>query len=476
MIKRFTQSIIFLLFLNILVKPFWIFAIDRTVQNRVGAAEYGMYFSLFSFSLLLNMMADLGITNYNNRYIAQNRDQLRNQLGMIIPVKLLLGLAYLIFTLITALFLDYSVRQLSLLIWLLINQMLVSLTLYLRSNISALQLFNTDSLISVTDKFIMIALCSFFLWGGVFPDFRIEWLVYIQTLAYTASFILVLFLVIYKSGKPIFSFNARNLKHTLQQSFPFALLALLMISYTRIDAVMLERMLPDGKAEAGIYAQAFRISDALTMFGVMFASILLPLFAHMLKDKEPINATLSHSFALLMIPSLAIIIALIFSVKPFMELLYFEHSDKSAEILVYLLIGFGGICVSYIFGTLLTSAGKLKVLNIIAFTGLVLNVSLNFVLIPGFGSKGAAIASMCTQLLMGALQALLSFYVLKIRILSITPVKYGVLFLCILLLAWFLQYISTPWFISIFVVAAFSLLMGLLLKLIKLYNLLSVFK
>ena len=52
--RKFINNLIFIVFLNILVKPFWILGIDVAVQNRVGADEYGLYYSVFSFSILLD--------------------------------------------------------------------------------------------------------------------------------------------------------------------------------------------------------------------------------------------------------------------------------------------------------------------------------------------------------------------------------------------------------------------------------------
>ena len=51
--NRFIKNIIFLLFLNLLVKPFWILGIDVAVQNRVGASAYGLYFALTLITLRL---------------------------------------------------------------------------------------------------------------------------------------------------------------------------------------------------------------------------------------------------------------------------------------------------------------------------------------------------------------------------------------------------------------------------------------
>ena len=467
MTKKFTESIIILLVLNLLIKPFWIFGIDRTIQNTVGADQYGLYFSLFSFSLLFNIVADLGITNYNNRNIAQNHHLIAQQVGRILPIKLALGFLYAIITLVAAFLIGYSSHQVSLLIWLTINQVLISATQYLRSNISGLQLFKTDSLISVTDKFLLIIICSYLLWWPSNQPFKIEWLVYSQTVAYSISLAIALIIVIIKSGKINFNFQIKKGIFTLKQSLPFAILIFLMVFYTRIDAVMLERMLPDGKTHAGIYAQAFRILDALSMFAFLFASILLPLFAKMIKDGQAINETLSHSFALLMIPSLGLSLAIFFYAEDFMQLLYYDHIRESAKVLSLLIIGFLGIAATYIFGTLLTAAGKLKALNRIAMVALFTNIILNILLIPKYGVWGAAFSSMLTQVLMGAIQGVISFTAFKITAGSATFIKYLLFMVALFIASFLINKTIERWYIAFVLIILIAILFGFIGKILK---------
>jgi len=465
--KKFTESIIILLVLNLLIKPFWIFGIDRTIQNTVGADQYGLYFSLFSFSLLFNIAADLGITNYNNRNIAQNHHLITQQVGHILPIKFSLGIFYAIITIIAAFSIGYSSHQVSLLILLTINQILISGTQYLRSNISGLQLFKTDSLISVSDKFLLILICSYLLWWPSTTLFKIHWLVYAQTAAYSTSFLIALAVVIAKSGKIAFKLNLKKGIYTLKRSFPFAILIFLMVCYTRIDAVMLERMLPDGKMQAGIYAQAFRILDALSMFAFLFASILLPLFAKMIKEKQTINETLSHSFALLIIPSLGLLASLLFYSQDFMQLLYIEHITKSSQVLSLLMIGFIGIAASYIFGTLLTAAGKLKTLNRIALFAVILNIVLNLLLIPDYGVVGAAFSSMLTQVLMGIAQAVISIFVFKIKIRAITIVRYSLLSVLLIAGSILIDYLFSAWYVPFVTIPLITVLMAFAFRILK---------
>ena len=92
--RKFVTNLALVIFLNLLVKPFWIFGIDRTVQNVVGADIYGFYFSMFSFSLLLNILLDMGITNYNNRNIARDPGKLPEAFSSIVGLKFLLAVFY----------------------------------------------------------------------------------------------------------------------------------------------------------------------------------------------------------------------------------------------------------------------------------------------------------------------------------------------------------------------------------------------
>ena len=77
--------------------------------------------------------------------------------------------------------------------------------------------------------------------------------------------------------------------------------------------------------------------------------------------------------------------------------------------------GFIPISTTYVFGTLLTANGNLKQLNIVAAFGMLLNISLNFILIPVYKSVGSASASLFTQFLTALLQVLIARYVFKFR-------------------------------------------------------------
>jgi O-antigen/teichoic acid export membrane protein len=204
----------------------------------------------------------------------------------------------------------------------------------------------------------------------------------------------------------------------IKQSFPFALLVLLMSFYNRIDSVMLERMLPKGigTAEVDIYAKAYRLLDAVNMIAYLFSVILIPIFAKLIRDKSPIDGMVKLSFTLIFTISVIVATGSSFYSKHLMNLLYTGQVAEAQEVFVLLIIGFIPIATTYIFGTLLTANGSLKALNIMALTGMILNVSLNYLLIPHFYAVGSAYASLITQFVTAIIQIAIAQKIFKFSI------------------------------------------------------------
>lgn len=396
--RKFATNLIFLFAANLLVKPFWIFGIDRVVQNKVGAEDYGTYFAVFNYSFLLSIILDFGINNFNNRAVSRNNKRSGEYLLNLLLLKSFLAIIYFVATLLTARAAGYSSLQMSLLLFLAINQILLSAILYFRSNIAALQLFRTDSFISVLDRLLTIAFCLLLLYSSYFKaDFNIRWFIYAQTLALLITALTAFFIVFRRTVLKVHIWQFRFTKLILLKSFPFALLALLMGIYYRVDAVMLERMLPNGAHEAGIYAASFRLLDALNMFGYLFATLLLPMFAGMIRRKENVTELVKFSSELMLVMAVVAGVNCYFFRNEIMHLLYHDANSYWAEIFGWLMLNFIPMSSIYIFGTLLTAKGSLKALNYIALGGMLLNVGLNLFLIPRHGALGATVATLITQ-------------------------------------------------------------------------------
>jgi len=280
--------------------------------------------------------------------------------------------------------------------------------MFIRSNINALHHFGLDSVLSVLDKLIMILLGSVLLWTPLRKNFTIEAFAVAQTLSYMATVAVSLIFLTRTTGRLRIKFDRVLSLSMLKNSLPYALMVLLMTAYSRLDSVVIDRLLPNGSEAAGIYAQAFRLLDAANMLPFLFASLLLPIFSGMIKQKREFGPFLNFSFLLLVVPVVAIAIPTIAHRAPIINLLYHEHVDLSAPVLGLLMISYIFISVGYVFGTLLTSNGNIKELNIVSGAAVVVCLSVQITLVPRFGVTGAAIGNMVVNFLVAVAQVTIS--------------------------------------------------------------------
>ncbi len=401
--RKFVINIIFLVAINLLVKTFWVLGIDRSVQNIAGEEEYGFYFSLFSFSVLFTLLLDLGIAGFNNRAVSSDPSKLRAYFGNILVIRLSASAVYFIITILAAFLMNYSDRQLSLLLVLMLNQIFASVTIWLRSNISGLQHFFLDSILSVADRLVMIFLCSLILWGGIGGPFRIESFVYAQTVAYVTVMITAFLLVIRMGHIKRLNFSFMAMKGIVRAGIPYALVALFMTLYWRMDSVMLERILPGGRMQAGAYAQSFRLFDAFAMIPVMFGGLLLPVFSRELSGGKDLRPIVSIASKMLLTPISMAAVMLVTWPEEILDLLYTSSVTDSVSAFRLLMTALIPVSLIYIYSTILTAAGKMSLLAVITAAAMLLNLILNLILIPDMTITGSAIAALTTQSLVALL-------------------------------------------------------------------------
>ena len=467
--REFLLNILFLVFVNLLIKPFFIFGIDRTIQNQVGLEDYGIYVALFNFTFLLSIINDFGIQSFNNQHISQNNDLLDTYFPNILILKIGLGLLFTVLVLIMALLIGYDSSYFYLIGFLVLNHILHSAIHFFRSNISALGYYRTDSLMTVLERTVLIGICSILLWANPFETtFQIEWFIYAQTCSLFITAVVAFVLVYKQLSVFILSFDGALLWDLFKQSLPFALIVFLMSIYTRLDFVMIERLLEDGKKEAGIYASAYRLLDAANVIGVLFSGLLLPMFAKLLKEKADFIPLLQISARMMFCGTLALAIAVAGFRVEIMTLLYDQATIYSAAILGILIFTFILVGGGYIYGTLLLANRSLKQLNQLFLGTVMLNIGLNFFVIPRWGALGAAYSTLITQSFAFIGQVLIAKKIFQLAT-DVALLKHLSLFLIGFLLITYIGYTYLPfyWGTNFMIVLILGVLLGFATNLLK---------
>ncbi len=407
--KRFFSSLALSLFLNLLIKPFSVLVIDAGVQRVLGNEVYGNYFVLLSLTLVFNIFLDLGLNNYTTREIAKDESKLAVHVSRIVYLRLILFGVYILLVCSTALLIGIGKESLQVLGLLIINQFVIQSIAFIRSIFSGLHRFNIDTIISVLDRLLLICMVG---WALVFNRDLISPFSFVlaQTVGYFITLVVALILLSKNLHKLKLTWEPHYVSDVLKKSIPFAVLVLLMLLYNRSDVVLLKQLSRSGDFQAGIYAQGYRLLDALYMLGMIFAGLLYPVFSRMIhRENQEIGSLIQVSGKLLIGGSLGIMILSVSNADYLLNLIYGPQvTPQSISVFSLLMVGFFFMSFNFIFGTLLTAKGALRLLNLISLGGVIVSVSMNIFLIPKFGAMACAYVTILTQAVVSFLLLIIS--------------------------------------------------------------------
>lgn len=192
-------------------------------------------------------------------------------------------------------------------------------------------------------------------------------------------------------------FFDRNLAlRLLKDSWPLIISSVVVMIYMRIDQVMIKEML--GEREVGIYSAAVRLSEAWYFFPMVLTSSLFPAILNAKKiSAELYYFRLQQLYNFMVMVGVAIAILTTFLGPWLVKTLFgLKYEDAGALLAVHIWTG--------IFVSLGVASGKWLLsenLNGLALQrtlgGMLLNIGLNFLLIPRYGNMGAAIGTLLSQ-------------------------------------------------------------------------------
>jgi len=345
--------------------------------------------------LLFQIFADIGLQNYNNRTISQSPDLVHSYVPSILIIKTAFAILFLGLIYVGGLLIGYGSGYMDLLTWLGINTILSSFILYLRTNISGTGRYRRDSLLSILDKLLMILIIGYMLYS--YTEFDIRSFIYGQTIALGIA-ATVIGIIVWSLARPLsWPSSIQAMTGLLKKSWPYAAVVLLMTLYTRVDAVMLERMLVDGEYETGVYASGYRFFDAANMLGFLTAGLLLPIFSRLIAQKENTFPLYRLSFAVVWLVAVFTSAVCFIFRQELVDLLYINANPYWGAVLGCLMLSFLFVMIGYITGPLLTANGSIAKLNWIFVFSIILNVGLNLLMIPKYKAYGAAMATLFTQ-------------------------------------------------------------------------------
>jgi len=210
----------------------------------------------------------------------------------------------------------------------------------------------------------------------------------------------ILLLSIYRWKKEwfsVFSVRWELAKQLFTNAWPLIFSGMMVSIYMKIDLIMIKEML-DAKA-VGIYAAAVKLCEVLYFLPVVVMSSLFPAVVEARKKDLIVYRKQVYRIYEIMIGATAIVaIITTFLADWIVNILYGSIYQEAATILqiyiwAFVFVSLGVVSSKYLVAENLEIYAMYR-----SILGAIINITLNWYLIPIYGIKGAAIATLITQI------------------------------------------------------------------------------
>ncbi len=370
------------------MKPGWV-VVENLVQDRLGHATFGLITALSALTLVVAAISDLGLTPYSVQRVAAEPRFMAETFPTLLPLRGALNFVALAAMLAVGWVLGYRGSELLLLLLAVGAALLLAqYGQFLRGTLQAHQKFNTDAVLSVVEKFLLLgAVLVLIPIGLTLPNY-----VGARLAAAALSTALLYGLMTRFFGRVRYRWHGPLARTALRASLPFALMTLLYGVNERIDMVMLERLA--SPTEAGYYAGAYRWVDAVMMYAWTVLPLFFAKFASVPKDAVAQRQLLWFGQRVLTLPLLFVVAFVLFRGE--VVFWQFSHSSPAevARMTLCLKILFVNVLVHAffaIYSTLLTSTTHERAVSWLVAGSIILNIGLNLVFLPRFGAVAASV-------------------------------------------------------------------------------------
>lgn len=188
------------------------------------------------------------------------------------------------------------------------------------------------------------------------------------------------------------SFSSIRAKSLLKQSTPLILSAVMVSIYMKIDVVMLKEV---GSKAVGIYSAAAAISEAWYFIPVAIVTSVFPALINARKtDVERYHKRLGNLYDLLVFICLPIGVFISFTANFIIHFLYSNKFEGAGAMLSIHIWSGIFVFLGVASGQYLIAEGYTKISFYRTAAGAIVNIALNFWLIPKYAGVGASIATL----------------------------------------------------------------------------------
>ena len=387
------------------------FLVGVWVARYLGPEKFGIFSYSLAFVSLFGGIAKLGLDGIVVRDLVKEMEKKEIYLGTSFWLKLIGGIITLLIIIITLLFQSILTSHLSPLtsyLSLLTSHLLTSTNLYILIIAFGI-IFQSFEVIdfyyqaTVQAKYISIRkMIQLFLSSVikiilVLIKANLIWFVLVTL--FDAISLAIFSWWIYKSqALPNFIkyFKWNIAKRLLKDSWLLLLSSIAISIYMRIDQVMIKNML--GDREVGLYSATMRLVEVWYFIPMIITQSVFPAIVSAKKVSEELYyKRLQQLFSLLIWTAILIAIPISVFSHQIIYLFYGERFMEASKVLVISVWASSFVFIGVGSGNFFLVENLQNFSFWRTFYGMIVNIILNFILIPSHGIQGAAIATLISQ-------------------------------------------------------------------------------
>jgi O-antigen/teichoic acid export membrane protein len=365
--------------------------------RKLGVAEYGVYSLVTTLVGVLSITADFGLSMLAIREVAKDHLKFSKYYLNGLIGKLFLFFLNILLLYAIILFLNKSSHVNTALFAGLLLLITTTFSDYNLSFLASLEKFKLYSFLQISETFLWFCI------GLILIHHFQSAFVLIIGISFIKCIFLIISLFLLKK---YFYRQKTHLSLTfiisyLKEAFPFFIFMIFGVIYFSIDAIMIAKMLENSEYYLGIYLAAVKLITILLIIPDVISKILYPTFSRLyVNSPRTLKSGVNEVVIIMWLLSIPVTIGTIFLAHKIIILFFgvqYRYSILPLQILICILpFRFN----NFIFGTTLTSAAKQTYRTISASVCVLVNITLNFFLIPLYDIVGASIATVFTELVL----------------------------------------------------------------------------
>lgn len=376
-------------FFNLLIA----FFVGLWVARYLGPADYGLYQYVLAFVGFFIPLYRIGIDTLAVRDMVRNNKKTNDILGTAFILKFIGGIIAIVLAMIVIFLLNPGEKVVQLAVFILSIGTLFSMFDVIEFLFKAHLNLRYSFIANLIARLLVGAI------KVIFILINSTVIYFIAANALAPLFSVIGFIIIYKLKKNkvlSWKFNRSKAKEFIKEGWPVMLSGFVVYIYSKIDMVMLGKMLAD-TSQLGFYSAAVKISELFYFLPAAIGITALPVLTAMKKNNlKKYKAAMQVYFDMMLILWLVVAIPVsIFSVEIAGILYGKEYLFSGILLSAYIWSQFGiNFNISRI--TYLTIEYKLKWLLYAGILASIINIGLNIWFIPRYGAIGATITTIIT--------------------------------------------------------------------------------